>query len=231
MTESVLPNTPLRAVTFDLDGLMFNTEEMYQEVDRTILARRGKPSSGELLDQMMGRNAQAALQLMIDWHQLSDTVEELLAESREIMSRLLPARLAPMPGLMALLSALEAAGVPKGIATSSGQEHVASILLRFHFGPRFSFVLTGDNIEHSKPAPDVYLLAAEKHGVRPEEMLVLEDSQIGCQSGVAAGAYTVAVPGGRSHAHDFTGTRFIAKSLTDERIYQALSLPNLPADS
>jgi len=122
MTEFVLPRVPLRAVTFDLDGLMFNTEEMYQEVDREILVRRGKPSSTELLDQMMGRKAQAALQLMIDWHQLTDTVEELLAESREIMLRLLPARLAPMPGLLNLLYTLEAAGIPRGIATSSSRK-------------------------------------------------------------------------------------------------------------
>ncbi len=231
MTEFVLPETPLRAVTFDLDGLMFNTEEMYQEVDRMILARRGKPSTDELLDQMMGRKALEAIQVMIDWHQLPDTAEELLVESREILSRLWPARLAPMPGLMALLEALEAAGVPKGIATSSDRKTVASMLLRFQLEPRFSFVLTGDCTEHSKPAPDIYLLAAEKHGVRPEEMLVLEDSQLGCQAGVAAGAFTVAVPCGRSHAHDFPGTRLVAESLQDERIYQTLGLPSPPADS
>jgi HAD superfamily hydrolase (TIGR01509 family) len=226
VTQFVMPQTPLRAVTFDLDGLMFNTEEMYQEVDRIILARRGKPPSNELLDQMMGRKALVALQLMIDWHQLSDTAEELLVESREILTRLWPARLAPMPGLMALLEALEEADIPKGIATSSDRKTVTGMLLRFQLEPRFSFVLTGDCTEHSKPAPDIYQLAAEKHGVRPEEMLVLEDSQLGCQAGVAAGAYTVAVPCGRSHSHDFAGTRLVAQGLTDERIYQALGLPN-----
>jgi HAD superfamily hydrolase (TIGR01509 family) len=131
-----------------------------------------------------------------------------------------------MPGLMDLLEALETASVPKGIATSSDRKTVAGMLLRFQLEPRFSFVLTGDCTEQSKPAPDIYLLAAEKHGVRPEEMLVLEDSQIGCQAGVAAGAYTVAVPGGRSHAHDFAGTRLVAKGLADKRIYEALGLPS-----
>ena len=229
MTEFVLPESPLRAVTFDLDGLMFNTEEMYQEVDRTILARHGKQSSDELLDQMMGRKALVALQIMIDWHQLPHTAEELLKESREIMSRLMPARLAPMPGLMNLLDALEAADIPKGIATSSDGKTAASMLLHYQLEPRFSFVLTGDCIEHCKPAPDIYLLAAEKHGVRSEEMLVLEDSHVGSRAAVAAGAYTVAVPCGRSHSHDFAGTRLVAQGLTDERIYQALGLPRLPA--
>lgn len=225
MTGFELPEPPLRAVTFDLDGLMFNTEEMYQEVDREILARRGKPPSTELLDQMMGRKASVALQLMIDYHHFPDTVEDLLAESREIMKRLMPARIAPMPGMVALLEALEAAGIPRGIATSSGREFVSSILLRFEWESRFAFVLSGDSIEHSKPAPDIYLLAAERHGVRAEDMMVLEDSQVGCQAGVAAGAYTVAVPAGRSRVHDFSGVRFVANSLADERIYRALGLP------
>lgn len=224
MTGFLQPPNPLRAVTFDLDGLMFNTEEIYQEVDREILARRGKATSVELHDQIMGRQAKVALQLMIDWHQLSDTVDDLLAESREIMQRLLPTRLAPMPGMVALLDALEASGIPRGIATSSGRESTSSILLRYQWEKRFSFVLTGESIEHSKPAPDVYLLAAEKHGVRPEEMLVLEDSQIGCQAAVAAGSYTVAVPAGRSRAHQFDGVHLVADSLRDERIYRALQL-------
>jgi HAD superfamily hydrolase (TIGR01509 family) len=225
MTDFVLPKVPLRAVTFDLDGLMFNTEEMYQEVDRELLARRGKHPATELLDQMMGRKAQAALKLMIDWHQLPDTVEGLLAESREIMLRLLPVRLSAMPGLLALVSALEAADIPCGIATSSGREFTAQILLKFEMEPRFSFVLTGEAVQQSKPAPDVYRLAAERHGVQPEEMMVLEDSQIGCQAGVAAGAYTVAVPSGRSRAHSFPGVQLVAVSLKDERIYRVLNLP------
>jgi len=231
VTDFVLSECPLQAVTFDLDGLMFNTEEMYQEVDRTILARHGKQSSDELLDKMMGRKALVALQIMIDWHELPMTAEELLLESREIMSRLMPARLAPMPGLMKLLDALEKADIPKGIATSSDGKTAASMLLRYQLGPRFSFVLTGDTIEHCKPAPDIYLLAAEKHGVQPKEMLVLEDSHVGSRSAVAAGAYTVAVPCGRSHAHDFTGTRLIAKSLKDKRIYQLLGLTEECPDS
>jgi HAD superfamily hydrolase (TIGR01509 family) len=218
------PSPPLRAVTFDLDGLMFNTEELYQEVGGIILQRRGKAICGELLDQMMGRKSLVALGVMIDWHQLEDTPEQLAAECAEIFVDLLPARLAPMPGLLDLLAALEAAGVPKAIATSSGRAFVSRTLELFQLEPRFAFVLTAEDIEHGKPAPDVYLLAAERHGVAPSEMMVLEDSQIGCQAAVAAGAYAVAVPHGQSLEHKFRGVKFAATSLADERIYAALGL-------
>ncbi len=224
MTDFLMPQRPLRAVTFDLDGLMFNSEELYQEVGATILARRGKQITGELLDQMMGRQAHAALAVMIEWHQLTDTAEQLAAESAEIFVDLLPAKLRPMPGLLDLLAALEAAGIPKAIATSSGRAFVERALGLFTLAPRFAFVLTAEDIEHGKPAPDVYLLAAEQHGVAPAEMMVLEDSQNGCASAVAAGAYTVAVPHGQSRGHQFPGVKFMATSLADERIYRALGI-------
>lgn len=225
MSEFELPNPPLRAVTFDLDGLMFNTEELYQEVGGTILSRRGKQITGELLNEMMGRKSNVALAVMIEWHELDETPEQLAAESAEIFGGLLPRRLAPMPGLLELLSSLEAAHIPKGIATSSGKAFVDLVLGIFDLAPRFKFILTSEDIEHGKPAPDVYLLAAERHGVAPAEMMILEDSQIGTQAAVASGAYAVAVPHGQSLKHHFPGARFEAHSLADERIYHALRLP------
>jgi len=224
MTEFVLPEAPLEAVVFDLDGLMFNTEDLYQQVGGEVLRRRGKTLDGELLDQMMGRQSHVALQIMIDWHELRDTAEQLAAESMEIMFGLLPEQLRPMPGLLDLLSSLEAAGVPKGIATSSSRVFVTRVLEQFKIEPRFSFVLTAEDITHGKPAPDIYLLAAEKHEVAPERMLVLEDSQIGCRAAVAAGTFAVAVPEGQSEQHDFEGVRLIADSLADGRIYEALGI-------
>lgn len=218
------PSPPLQAVTFDLDGLMFNTEELYQEVGGMLLARRGKQITGELLDKMMGRKSNVALALMIEHHQLDATPEQLAAETAEIFGGILPDRLAPMPGLLDLLAALEGANIPKGIATSSGRAFVERVLGVFHLQPRFDFVLTSEDIEHGKPEPDVYLLAAQRHGVPAGEMMVLEDSQIGCQAAVAAGAYTVAVPHGQSLKHQFPGVQFMAKTLADERIYAALRL-------
>lgn len=218
------PTEKLKAVTFDLDGLMFNTEELYQEVGGAILARRGKEFTAELMDKMMGRKSNVALALMIEHHQLEATPEQLAAETAEIFGGILPGRLKPMPGLLDLLAALEAAGIPKGIATSSGRAFVERVLGVFNLRPRFDFVLASEDIEHGKPEPDVYLLAAKRHGVRPAAMMVLEDSQIGCQSAVAAGAYTVAVPHGQSLTHQFPGVQLEAKTLADERIYAALRL-------
>jgi len=213
-----------RAVVFDLDGLMFNTEELYQDVGAELLRRRGYVFTQELLDQMMGRPSHIALQLMIDAHALKATVEELLAETDEIFPEILRTRLAPMPGLVELLAALEKQMLPKGIATSSRRSFVERVLGTFGYQPRFSPILTSEDITHGKPHPEIYLKAAERLNISPSDMLVLEDSQNGCRAAVAAGAITVAVPGTHSRQHDFTGAALVADTLSDERIYRLLGI-------
>lgn len=224
MTEFTTPALPLRAVVFDLDGLMFNTEDLYQEVGNTVLGRRGYSFTSELLNEMMGRQSNHALQIMIDYHKLTDTVEALAAESMDVMYQLLDTRLTPMPGLLELLAALDAASIPKAIATSSSRQFLDRVLDQSQLTKRFVFTIAGDEIEHGKPAPDIYLLAANKHHVSPQQVMVLEDSQIGCRAAVAADTYAVAVPSGHSHTHHFPGAKFVADTLGDERIYRALGI-------
>ena len=224
MPDISQPAAPLRAVVFDLDGLMFNTEDLYQETGRTVLARRGCEFSPQLIDQMMGRPSLKALEIMIEWNNLSDTVEALAAESAEVLFGLLSTQLCPMPGLLELLCFLDHSDIPKAIATGSGRQFLDRVLAQSQLADRFAFTIAGDEIEHGKPAPDIYLLAAEKHGVPPQEVMVLEDSQLGCQAAVAADTYAVAIPSGHSHTHKFPGAKLIAASLADRRIYQALGL-------
>src|SRR5262245_54488162 len=150
-TKHQSPNTSVRAVVFDLDGLMFNTEELYQLVGAELLRRRGCEFTQELLDQMMGRPSAVALQMMIDSHRLSATVQELLKETDEIFPAILRERLAPMPGLVELLAALEARQIPKGIATSSRRAFVEGVLGLFQYQSRFSPILTCEDITHGKP--------------------------------------------------------------------------------
>jgi len=214
----------VRAVVFDLDGLMFNTEELYQDVGGELLRRRGRVFTGELLDQMMGRPSRVALQIMIDWHQLTDTVEQLGDETDEIFAGILDGRLEMMPGLPELLSALEQAGLPKAIATSSRRRFLQNVLSRFDLERRFQFTLAAEDVVHGKPHPEIYQTAARRLGLEPGEILVLEDSQNGCLAAAAAGTIAVAVPGGHSRSHDFTRATLVADSLADRRIYGLLGI-------
>jgi HAD superfamily hydrolase (TIGR01509 family) len=214
----------IQAVTFDLDGLMFNTEMLYERVMRQLLEKRQKPFEQNLLDQMMGRPGFIALEIFRDWHGLEETVEDIYADSDSIFLDLLDRELAPMPGLIELLAALEANNIPKAIATSSRLPIVNRMLDHFGWRDRFNFILTSADVLHGKPNPEIYLKAAEKHGIAPAAMLVLEDSHNGCRAAIDSGAHAVAVPGDHSRRHDFTGAQFVADTLADRRIYELLGI-------
>ncbi len=214
----------LAAVVFDLDGLIVNSEDVYEQADVEVLRRRGKVYDAELRAQMMGRPTAESLSKMIEWHALEDTAESLDAERSLLRDTLLEQSIEPMPGLHGLLAALEAAGMPKAIATSGHRSYAAYVLGRLELLTRFEFVLTSEDVVHGKPAPDPYQLAAARLGLRPSETMVLEDSVNGCRAGIAAGAFTVAVPNRHTRGYDFTGVEFIADTLADPRILQALEL-------
>ena len=218
--------SPPRAAVFDLDGLLFNTEELYQDVGSELLRRRGHEFGAELLHAMMGRPGRVALQMMIDYHNLGDTVETLAEESAEIFPAILDERLAFMPGVPELLDALERSDIPKAVATSSGLRFTRDVLGRFDLEPRFQFLLTAEDVVDGKPHPEIYLKAADRFGLQPSQIVVFEDSQNGCRAAVNSGAVAVAVPGGHSLHHDFTGAALVADTLVDPRIYKLLSIPS-----
>ncbi|MFZ4732863.1 MAG: HAD family hydrolase [Pirellulales bacterium] len=212
------------AVAFDLDGLLVNTEEIYPDVGAELLRRRGCRFDDDLLDAMMGRPQTVALATMIRWHGLSDSVETLARETREIFVGLLDTRLAAMPGAVPLLDRLAAAGVACCVATSSAPDYAHDVLARLALADRFAFVLTAHDVTTGKPDPEIYRLAASRFGLPPARLAVLEDSQIGCRAGLAAGAVVVAVPAGHSRRHDFTGVRLVAESLADPQLHGLLGL-------
>ncbi|MSR59675.1 MAG: HAD family phosphatase [Planctomycetaceae bacterium] len=221
MTPLVAP-PKIRAVVFDLDGLMFNTEDIFNEVGREVCRRRGKLMTRELLQQMMGRRAHEAIATMIDYHGLNDTVPVLIDESRTLFFELATGRLAPMPGLFELLAHIDARQLPKAVATSSARKYLEEILGRFDLFDRFPLTLTAEDVTHGKPHPEIYLTAAQRLGVAPAEMLVLEDSHAGSTAGVRAGAVVVSVPNDHSRYHDFSHAAAIATRLDDPCVLQLL---------
>ena len=210
------------AVVFDLDGLLVNTEDLYEQAGETVLRRRGKTYDAELREQMMGRPVVDAIQLMIDCHSLPDPLEDLMCECREVLDALMATSLAPMPGVEKFLDDLAAANIPIAVATSATPDYAEHVLTALGLKTRFRFILTAADIRRGKPNPEVYLLAAKRLGIEPSQMMVLEDSGNGCRAAVAAGAFTVAVPNRHTRDHKFDGVKLVADTLADPRILAAL---------
>ena len=98
MTSTELKPKPadLRAVVFDLDGIIANTEDLYEQAGETVLGRRGKTYDADLREQIMGRPVVDAIQIMIDCHSLPDTVDDLMRECGEVLQQLIATSLAPI---------------------------------------------------------------------------------------------------------------------------------------
>src|SRR5262245_15800393 len=100
--------TKLLAVAFDLDGTIVNSEDLYEQAGREVLRRRGKKYDPALREQVTGRPAVDSIRLIIEAHSLTDTVEELIRESGELMLKMMETSLAAMPGVYELLDSLDA---------------------------------------------------------------------------------------------------------------------------
>ncbi|HBT76295.1 MAG TPA: HAD family phosphatase [Planctomycetaceae bacterium] len=206
------------AVAFDMDGLMFDTEDVYWKAADALLRRRGHAYTQELCDEIMGRPPEHCFRRFKEMFSLPETWRQLQRESEDLFLEFLDDGFALMPGLETLLELLERRRIPKGICTSSAERVVREVLRRYSMRERFDFVLTAEDITHGKPAPEVYLKAAGKFGVVPRSMLVLEDSVAGIRAAVEAGAYAVAVRAHHNRRNDFSHADLVVESLDDPGI-------------
>lgn len=216
---------PIRGAALDLDGLLYDTEPLYFRVGTELLARRDKVFDAVLQKKMMGRPGVQAIEQMVLHHALPDDPEELLEESEEIYEALLVNGLQPMPGLQVLLDALSASALPFGVATSSRRHFAETILRRDGIIERIDFLLTGDDVQFGKPHPEMYQKASQRLNISTESMLVLEDSENGCASAVAANAIAVAVAGSHVEGHAFPGAALQIERLDDKRLLAWLGSP------
>lgn len=187
---------PVTHVVFDMDGVLLDTERFYTEATQAICARYGKAYDWSLKSQMIGRPAQVAARLIVERLALPLTPEEYLRESWALLETLMPQARAT-PGAVALTEALAARGVPQAVASSSPR-HLYDLKTRRHreWFARFHAVVLGDDprVRHGKPAPDIFLVAAELLGADPASCVVIEDSPAGVRAAHAAGMQAIAMP-------------------------------------
>ena len=213
-----------RAVAFDMDGLILNTEVLYDQAGWELMRQYGKTYPAELRQKIMGRPPHECFVEMIRWNGLDVTPERLAVESHNIYLRMVREQgVELMPGLHTLLDWLESHNIRKCICTSSVGPLVSETFDPHGLRPRFEFVLTSEEITRGKPHPDIYLLAATRLGISPTEMVVLEDSRNGCYAAKAARATAVAVAAAHCQGIEYEMADLKVKSLDDPRLFEFLA--------
>jgi HAD superfamily hydrolase (TIGR01509 family) len=215
-----MPQT--QAVILDLDGLMVDSEPVHQRAFEQLLTRHGvdhKFGEEEYGRFFVGIPVTENAEWLIDRFDLKGRAEDIIAERESIYEELLrdTANLIPMPGVFSLLDDLRARGLPLGVASGSPRNQVDTILRGLGIAPRFRAVVAGDDVPHTKPAPDVYLCAVEELGVAPALCVAVEDSATGVASAKAAGLYAIAVPNRYTAHQDLSRADARAETLEDAR--------------
>ncbi|CAN5814431.1 HAD family phosphatase [soil metagenome] len=188
-----LPHRP-SAVIFDMDGLLFDTEALWQEGLLAAAAEAGHAIPAEVYDQSIGVRRSQCGPLFRAHFGEDFRFEDFHAEWRRHFWLVAENRPAMKPGVPELLDLLDQLQLPRAIATSSSRPTVERHLTAHGLTERFDAIICRGDYEHGKPAPDPFLKAAERLGVAPRLCLALEDSHIGVRSAAAAGMMTVMVP-------------------------------------
>ena len=193
----------LKAIIFDMDGLMVDTEPLSRQAWDSVLNTFGYTLSDEVYLQMIGRRSRESVQIAWNAYPLPISAEELLARKTAVFETHLLQNTPIMPGLMELHAEIAKRQIPWAVATSSPRHHAETILTQLELTNSCHAIAAGDEVVYSKPAPDIYFLAAQRLGIAPENCLALEDSVPGSQAAVAAGMTTIAIPNGDTRASRF----------------------------
>jgi HAD superfamily hydrolase (TIGR01509 family) len=206
---------PIRAVVFDLDGLMFDTEALFFRVSSEMLAARGKTFTPEIMRAMIGRRAVDAGHVLKTMTGLDAPVEVLLADVRARFYDQMDTAVHPTPGLFVLMDHLREKGMPLAVATSSRHAYADRLLSHHRLASRFRFVLAAEDVTQGKPDPEIYLKAIDRFALTSRSVMVLEDSPAGVAAARAAGAFVVGIPHEHSPAPALGAADLIVPRLDD----------------
>lgn len=205
----------INAVIFDMDGVMIDSEPLWEKTERILLARRSIDYSPDYRDKIVGLNQRDSGRLIVDTFDLDETVDDIINERISILTSIYEEELELIPALVPLLEQLAREGYRLAVASSSPLRVVTFVLDMFSLHNHFLTVVSGDSVGNGKPHPDIYLHTADMLGVVPAECVAIEDSINGLRSAKGAGMYCIAIPDKRLTPEQFESADVILDSLRE----------------
>jgi len=204
-------------IIYDLDGLLLDTESIHAQVNKEVTSRYGKIFDKHIKCKITGRKSIDSARKIVELLELPVTPENYLQQRNILTYKRFP-QAKPMPGAVRLTQHLYQNKIPQAVATSSSREPFNLKTKNYQeWFQLFDYIVVGDDphIKGGKPAPDIFLIAAERLGVSTEKCLVFEDSVAGMEAALAAGMSVVVVPDPDMDKHLFHSAHQILNSLTE----------------
>lgn len=183
----------IQAVIFDLDGTLIDSMWMWKQIDIDYLARHGHPLPEDLQDCIEGMSFSETAVYFKERFGLSDSLDVIKTDWNRMAYDIYVNDVPLKPGALEFLQYLKEKGIRTGIATSNSKELLMAVLNSLGIAEYFDELHTSCEVAKGKPAPDIYLLVAQKLGVEPEKCLVFEDIMQGILAGKAAGMKVCAI--------------------------------------
>src|SRR5215469_11710325 len=192
MLQTLFPT--VHALTFDLDGVLADSEPWWNKVDTKLLAEHGVSYRGEYHRNVLGVSYRIAVEFYKNAFQICAPVEELMRRRGEIATDFFANRVGLFPSAKTTLEQLREIKLPLAVATSSVSGSARPFLERTGIQDFFDVIVTGDEVQRGKPHPDIYLRTAKKLGIAPQVCLVIEDALAGIAAAKAANMRVAAIP-------------------------------------
>lgn len=185
----------MRAVIFDMDGVLIDSEPLWRQAEREVFAEQGLILSDDDCRQTMGLRTDELVAYWYRRHRWLARTQSVVADAIDSrVAELIAEHGAPLPGAVAAVRAARESGLPLGLASSSSLALIELVVRALGLGDCFSALCSAEDEERGKPDPAVYLTAARRLGVPPGECVAVEDSVRGVAAALAAGMRVVAVP-------------------------------------
>jgi HAD superfamily hydrolase (TIGR01509 family) len=181
-----------KGIIFDLDGTLVDSEPLHMEAWLSVLANQGLNFDEHWFEQWIGKSDRILAESVVEQHEIGAQVEDLQENKRNTYHRIAAERAILFPEVEKYLHYFKQ-HLKLGIATNSSKDDAAAVFSRLPLPSFVSAVVTADDVPNLKPAPDMYLLAAERIGLDVSEGLAIEDSPAGLQAAKEAGLFTLGV--------------------------------------
>jgi len=203
----------IKAVIFDMDGVMIDSEPLWEKTEHILLARRDIKYTADYRDQIVGLNQNDSGKLLVDTFGLNEEVQAIIDERVEILTGIYKEELKVVTELIPLLDELRENQFKLAVASSSPMRVINFVLDMFSLHKYFPIVVSGECTDDGKPHPAIYLHTADRLEVEASECVAIEDSINGVKSAKAAGMVCIAVPDKRLSQEEFQNADLIVASL------------------
>ncbi len=182
-----------KGAIFDMDGVLFDTERLYQKTWGELAAEYGVSLGNRFVMEISGTNGERMKRVVEKYYHVSNgsvVIEACMERMKEKLDLHVPVK----KGVYEILEYFRRLGMPIAVASSSSVQQIESNLFKSSTRGYFSEIVSGSEVKSGKPSPDIFLLAAKKIGCKAEECFVFEDSENGVRAGYSAGCFTIMVP-------------------------------------